>query len=217
MTSRQRLRNLGLQRGMRLSRELRQAGLDARLNLGLTQSSVASILGMSRSKLARWERNEQPDPTIPDAAAWLGVLGVDLVLKTYPGGAPLRDSAHARLVNRFLELIPPTVARQLEAPIPIPRDLRAWDVLLTLDAARVGVTAETRLRDWQELLRRERRKARDTPVDHILLVLADTHSNRRAVEDAGAMLRTELPLDGRAIRPALRRGQDPGGSGLLFL
>jgi len=217
MGSRQRLRTIGLQRGLRLSRELRHAGLDARLNLGLSQRSVAGELGISRAKLGRWENGAPPHPTISDAAMWLSVLSLDLVLNTYPGGAPLRDAAHVRLLNRFLEIVPPEVPRRLEAPIPIPRDLRAWDVLLTLGRARVGVAAETRLRDWQELLRREQRKARDTPVEHLLLVLSDTQANRRAVEAAGATLRGELPLSGQAIRAALRLGRDPGGSGLLFL
>jgi transcriptional regulator with XRE-family HTH domain len=217
MTSRQQLRTIGLQRGLRLSRELRRAGLDARLNLGLTQRAVAAALGISPSKLARWEHDQPPHPTILDAAAWLNVLSLDLVLKFYPGSARLRDGPHVRLVNRFLELVPASVPRRLEAPIPIERDLRAWDVLLTLGTARVGVAAETRMRDWQELLRREQQKARDSRVNHLLLVLADTHWNRRAVEEAGAALRTELPLDGRAIHAALRLGRDPGGGGLLFV
>jgi transcriptional regulator with XRE-family HTH domain len=208
---------MGLQRGLRLGRELRQTGLDARLNLGLTQRAVASVLGISPSKLARWEHDQPPHPTIPDAAAWLGVLGLNLVLKTYPGNVRLRDVAHVRVINRFLRLVPASVPRRLEAPIPIARDLRAWDVLLTLGAARVGVAVETRLRDWQELLRREQQKARDSGVSRLLLVLADTHSNRRAVEEAGVALQTELPLDGRAISAALRLGRDPGGGGLLFV
>jgi transcriptional regulator with XRE-family HTH domain len=217
MSSRQQLRTIGIQRGLRLSRELSRIGLDGRLNLGLTQRSVAAALGISPSKLARWEHDRPPHPTILDAAAWLNVLSLDLVLKTYPGSARLRDTAHVRLVSRFLAVVPASVPRRLEAPIPIARDLRAWDVLLTLGQSRVGVAVETRLRDWQELLRREQHKARDSGVHHLILVLANTHWNRRAVEEAGVALRTELPLDGRAIRSALRLRRDPGAGGLLFL
>jgi len=206
-----------MQRGLRLGRGLRQAALEARLNLGLTQGSVAAALGISKSKLGRWENCQRPDPTLADAATWLTVLGLDLVLKMYPSGAPLRDVAHVRLVSRFLQIVPPAVPRRLEAPKPVPRDLRAWDVLLTLGRVRVGVAAETRIRDWQALLRREQLKARDTPVDRLLLVLSDTHATREAVDAAGVALRTELPLEGRAIRAALRLGRDPGANGLLLL
>jgi uncharacterized protein YcaQ len=114
-------------------------------------------------------------------------------------------------------LVNPRIPRQLEAPIPQARDMRAWDVLLRLGKARVGVAAETRLRDWQALLRREQAKARDSSVDRILLVLANTHANRRAVREAGDALGTQLRLDGRTLRRALANGRDPGASGLLFL
>jgi hypothetical protein len=120
-------------------------------------------------------------------------------------------------VRRFLALLPSSVWRQLEAAIPAAGDLRAWDVLLRLDPVLVGVAVETRLRDVQELLRREQQKLRDSGAQRLLLVLLDSSANRRAVREAGPALRNELPLDGRAIRRALREGRDPGASGILFL
>jgi hypothetical protein len=122
-----------------------------------------------------------------------------------------------RLVRRFLALLPPFVWRQLEAPIPAAGDLRAWDVLLRLESVLVGVAVETRLRDVQELLRREQQKLRDSGAQRLILVLLDTAANRRAVREAGPALRNELPLDGRAILRALREGRDPGAGGILFL
>lgn len=145
------------------------------------------------------------------------MLGQDLVLSWFPADAGLRDAGHARLVAAFLDLLPPAVARRLEAPIPGAGDLRAWDVLCVLGAAKAGVAVETRLRDWQALLRREQQKLRDSGAGRLLLVLLDSHPNHRAVAEAGAALRAALPLDGRAILPALRAGRDPGGDGVLFL
>jgi hypothetical protein len=81
----------------------------------------------------------------------------------------------------------------------------------------MGVAAETHLRDEQELLRREQLKARDSGVGRILLVLADTAHNRRAVRESWPGLRSVLPLEGRAVLAALRRGRDPGRNGLLFV
>jgi len=217
MGSRERRRSEGIRRGQRLSELVSRAAWTGRTDLGLARRAVAAALGISASKLQRWEHDQPPRPTLPDAAEWLSVLGLDLVVTVHPGGSPLRDSAHARLVSRFLVLVPARIPRRLEAPIPSVRDQRAWDVLLTFGQTRVGVAAETRLRDWQALLRREQLKARDASVDHLLLVLMDTHANRRAVREAGPALLAELPLEGRAIRAALRLGRAPGASGLLFL
>jgi transcriptional regulator with XRE-family HTH domain len=210
-------RAAGRRRGARLSREVSQAALDGRLNRGLARRPVAAALGISESKLRRWELAQEPLPSIPELGTWLAVLGLRLAVNVYPGGVPLRDAGHVRLMNRFLALVPASVPRSLEVPIPRDRDLRAWDALLQLDGARMGVAAETHLRDEQELLRREQLKARDSGVGRILLVLADTAHNRRAVRESGPGLRSVLPLEGRAVLAALRRGRDPGRNGLLFV
>lgn len=179
--------------------------------------AVAASLPLSESKLGRWERGEVPHPTLYEAALVARALGHDLVTRFYPAGGTLRDQAHVRLVNRFVALVPREVPRRREAPIPGSGDLRAWDVLLRLGPALVGVAAETRLRDFQELLRREHLKLRDGGVTRLIVVLLDSAHNRRAVTEAGPGLRAELPLDGRKIRAALRLGRDPGASGILFL
>lgn len=183
----------------------------------MNRREVAASLGISESKLARWERGLRPYPDLWDVARLTRLLGHDLVLKWYPAGGAIRDVAHTALISHFLALVPANVPRWLERPIPIAGDLRAWDVVLQVDGIHLGVAVETRLRDWQALLRQEERKARDSGVERIVLVLLDSHSNRLAVGEADAALRTALPLDGRTILPALRSGRDPGGNGLLFL
>ncbi len=217
MSSRERSHAAGIRRGIRLSAELSRAGLDGRLNLGLPRRVVARELRISPSKLQRWEHGQPPLPDVRRAAEWMSVLGLQLAVNVFPGGAPLRDEAHVRLIERFIALVSARVPRQFEAPIPQDRDQRAWDVLLVLGSSRVGVAAETRLRDAQALLRREQLKARDGRVDHLLFVLADTRANRVAEREARNILRSALPLDGRAIIPALRLGRDPRGSGLIFV
>jgi hypothetical protein len=44
----------------------------------------------------------------------LGAVGLDLRAATFPGGDPIRDEGHARLIGRFLALLPDTVGRALE-------------------------------------------------------------------------------------------------------
>ena len=217
MASRDRLRSIGVRRGDRLIRDLGDAIRELRTSAGLSRGELARGIGVSESKLARWERAVRPHPGLTDAAIALRLLGHDLVLTWYPADAGLRDAAHARMSAAFLGLVPAFVPRRLEAPIPGFGDLRAWDVLLTLGMVSVGVALETRLRDWQALLRREQQKMRDSGADRLLLVLLNSHANRRAVAEAGSALREALPLDGRAVLPALRQGRDPGADGLLFL
>lgn len=217
MPTKQRLLDLGSRRGDRLVRELAGSAREARLAAGLSQREVAAALGVSAAQIGRYERAEPPLPDLRQAARLMQLPGRDLVVSLYPAGGPLRDAGHAALTERLLALLHPRLSHRLEAPMPIARDQRAWDVLLDFGTARAGVAVETRLRDWQALLRREQLKIRDSGADHLILVLADSHANRRAVRDAGAALRHELPLDGRALLPALRNGRNPGAGGLLML
>lgn len=217
MGSHERLVSAARRRSERVIREFGESLREMRLARGLSLRAVAAGLPLSESKLGRWERGQPPHPSLAEAALVSRMLGLDLVLKLYPVGGGLRDEAHLRLLNRFVALLPSGVPRRLEAPVDRSGDLRAWDVLVRLGPAVVGVAAETRLRDVQDLLRREQGKVRDSSATRLLVVLLDSAHNRRAVAQAGPILRAELPLDGRKVRAALRLGKDPGGDGLLFL
>jgi transcriptional regulator with XRE-family HTH domain len=217
MPGRDRLLSLGSRRGDRLVTEIGESARELRLGLGLSRRELGASLGVSESKLGRWERGLRPYPDLWDLARLFRLLGNDLTWRCFPTGGALRDAGHAALISAFVGLLPANVPRWLELPIPLPGDLRAWDVVLDLGGTRMGVAAETRLRDWQALLRREELKARDSRIERILLVLLNSNANRVAVRDAGVALRSALPLDGRTILPALQAGRDPRGNGLLFL
>lgn len=217
MAGRDRLVALGARRGRRIIAEFGEVLREWRLEAGFSRKRLGMALGISASTLGRWERGEPPHPNLLRAAVISRVLGHDLSVKWFPADAGLRDAGHARLVGAFLSLLPAGTRWRTESPIPITGDLRAWDVLVQLGSVRVGVAAETRLRDWQALLRREERKARDSGVDRLLLVLLNSRANRQAVAEAGVALRAALPLDGRSILPTLRAGRDPGANGLLYM
>jgi transcriptional regulator with XRE-family HTH domain len=217
MGGRDQLMAIARRRAARATREFGEALRELRQARGLSRRSLVEGLPISQSKLARWELGQPPHPDLYEAVLVARLLGQDLVARLYPAGDALRDAAHLAVERRFLALLPPHVPRQLEAVIPGPGDLRAWDVLVTLGTVRVGVAVETRLRHVQALLRREQAKMRDSGVQRLLLVLLNSSTNRRAVREAGPALRSELPLDGRTILPALREGRDPGAAGLLFL
>ena len=217
MTSRQRLLSMGTARGERLLRELAGEMHAARIGLGISQREVGAIVGMSTSQISRIERALAPHPDIIQASRLAQVLGLEIWMRSYPSGAPVRDTAHLKLLARLRAVTHPAFDWQLESPIPIPGDLRAFDAVLRVPPVGIGVTAETHLTDIQALLRRERLKMRDARLDRLILLAGATLANRRALLVAGPALRAELPLDSRAILRALRSGVDPGGDGILLL
>ena len=102
--------------------------------------------------------------------------------------------------------------------MPIPGDRRAWDAVIRAQDVRIGVEAVTRLRDIQDLERRISLKQRDSDFDHVILLLANTRTNRGArVGAAGRSLLNAFPREPRAVLEALARGRDPGGSSVIAL
>lgn len=99
----------------------------------------------------------------------------------------------------------------------VPGDRRAWDAVVTIASSRIGIEAETRLRDIQAVVRKLELKRRDGDVDAVVLLIADTVSNRRALAEHRPALRLALPLDGSAILRRVRAGKSPGDSGIVVL
>jgi hypothetical protein len=144
------------------------------------------------------------------------VLGLQLSVRLYPAGRPLRDEAHLALLERLRLRLGPGLTWRIETPVPIPGDLRAWDASIDGKEWTLFVDAETRIRDVQALERRTALKRRDTETDRVLLLIADTRSNRAVLASLGSPL-VERPLAGPAILEALGSGRDPGGSGVVLL
>jgi hypothetical protein len=71
--------------------------------------------------------------------------------------------------------------------------------------------------DAQALARRTTLKSRDSGIDRVILVLADTRANRRAVAAADPVLRPVFPLDSSMVLTALRNGRLPSLGGIVFL
>jgi transcriptional regulator with XRE-family HTH domain len=185
----------------------------------MSQQALADQVGVSRARVSRIERDEEPD--VP---AWLLArmavhVGLDLSVKTYPGGDPILDAAQQRLLGRLRKRLGDAWAWQFEVALPIPGDLRAWDSVGTCagNGLVIHVEAETRIDDIQALLRRIGRKCRDGGATRVLLVVADTRHNREVVEAAAAELREMFPADPRYALGALAGGKDPGANALVLL
>src|SRR6266516_4198392 len=99
----------------------------ARVSSGLSLESVAEALGASHSRISRLERGAIQHPPVDFVAAVCAVVGLELVIKAYPGGDPLRDRAHDALLGRLRAVLPLSLRLRTEQPLPIPGDLRAWD------------------------------------------------------------------------------------------
>ena len=143
-------------------------------------------------------------------------VGLEVRLRAYPAGDAIRDAGQARLLERLRVLLNPSLGWSTEVPIPIPGDFRAWDAVIRGAAWRIGVEGETALDDVQAVERRLALKQRDSDVDHVILLIADTRRNRRALAATPASF-GDLPLRTRDMLAALRAGRDPGRSGIVVL
>jgi hypothetical protein len=172
-------------------------------------------MGISDSQFGRCELDGL---TIEQLALAAGGVGLRPRIRLYPDDDPIRDIAHARLLERFGRRLAPGIRWRLEVPISASPDRRAWDANLSVADEIDALEAETRVRDGQALWRKVQLKRGDDPrVRFVIILVADTHANRGAIAAVRESLRDELPLDGRTILHRLGRGESPGGSGIVFL
>jgi len=196
-----------------IGRELGQA----REGRGLSARAVGRALGCSHGKVVRVERGESPDVSLLTLNQLAAIVGLDLSVRLYPGGNPLRDAGHVRLLERLRARLHTSLGWAIEVPLPQTGDLRAWDALIRGAGWRQAVEAETSPHDAQALARRLELKRRDGDVDGLVLLLPDTRRSRAFLREARDVLRPGLPLDSEAILAALARGNNPGGSGIVVL
>lgn len=203
--------------GRRLQAELGTELRDARLARGLRQVDIARVLRTSRFHVSRAERAASISLGIADLAAHGAAVGLRLRARFYPASGGLRDAAQLDLLRRFRVRIGDTWAWQLEAPLNIPGDQRAFDAHLRRDDTTVAVEAITRLRDAQAQLRAATLKQRDGQATRLVILLKASHTNRTALASAADVLATTFPLGTRATLAALAQGDDPGENGIVLL
>lgn len=129
---------------------------------------------------------------------------------------PVRDVGQVQLLARLRARLSDAWVWHLEVPIRADVAGRAWDAVATLGQMRVAFEAETRLYDIQAQLRRIMAKSAVDGIDRLILVVADTHLNRRVLREVRELLRSDFPLDTRAVLQALTAGRDPGANGIVL-
>ena len=202
--------------GRRIQAELGNELREARLARGLRQWDVARSLGVSRFHVSRTERGGVDQLGLADISRHGAAVGLRLHARFYPSGSGLRDAAQLGLLRRFRARIGDRWTWQLEAPLNIPGDQRAFDALLT-GPTTVAVEAITRLRDAQAQLRAATLKQRDGGAQRLVILLSASRANRDALRSATDVLAATFPLGTKATLAALASGEDPGANAILLL
>lgn len=196
-----------------LAGELREA----RLMAGLTQTGVATALGVSRDRVSRVESHKVRSVGVDYLFAHAAAVGLKASVKLYPVGGALRDEAQAAYITRFLERIGHLWRVMLDVPIPLPGDLRAVDIVLQNSSLKIVGEVITRLRDLQAQLRAAQLKQRDLGADRLILVIAGSHANRQALIAARPTVLATFELDTRRVLASLEAGADPGRDAVIVI
>ena len=197
---------------VRIGTELR----DERLAAGLSQSHVAEVAGLTQSRISRTERGRRLPPRLDELGVHCAALGLRLSVKAYPEGMPVRDVAQLRLLQRLRLQLHSELGWKTEVMVGGLRDERAWDAVI-FGPQKVGVDAETRLRDMQALQRKVESKWRDSGVSRVVLLVAATRHNRAVLREFRAALASTFSLETAAVMKALRAGEALPANGIVVL
>jgi len=201
---------------IRIGHELRVA----RQVVGESVHVVGSAIEMSGMQVSRIERGILPTVSIEQLARLGAAVGLDVRVRAYPGPSPVLDAAQMALLGRLRARLPKHLLFRTEVPLPSVGDQRAWDAYISRlvgIADVLPVEAETRLVDGQAQFRRISLKLRDSGLEHVLVVLADTRRNRDVLRSASSILDGDFPVSPRRALAALSAGHHPGGSAIVLI
>lgn len=187
------------------------------MDRAITLRDVGAAVWLSASEISRIERGVVAELDLVLASRLLAAVGLELSVRVYPTGEPIRDAAHERLLSAFRGVLHPSLRWRREVPMPIPGDLRAWDAVVTGRGWSVGIEAELAPRDLQALQRRVALKLRDARLDGVVLLIPDTRRNRLLLREHADGLRDAFPVPGARTLELLRVGMPPPGSALVVL
>lgn len=198
---------------MNLGRELRVA----RILAGKRQADVARAIGASKAQVCRIEHARVLSVSHLQLARFAGAVGLRLWARVYPAGRRLMDAPQLGLFGRWRARAGGTWKLETEVVMPIEGDLRAADAVARIPRCTVVIEVITRLADVQAQVRSARLKKRDLGADRLVLLVAGSRANRRALAEAGDALNDSFPLGTREVLRAMEAGQDPGADGIVLL
>ena len=189
----------------------------ARLAAGLPLDQVGRPINRSASWISRVERGMVASVRLDDLIILGAAVGLKVWVTTFASERAIHDAPQLALLRRFRARIGEDWQWTYEAPVPIQRDQRAADAVIRTASAVVMIEAFTRLADAQAQLRAVQAKSRDMGIERVILVIAATHANRRALALAADVVASGFPLRTRAVLSALAAGRDPGANGMVLL
>jgi transcriptional regulator with XRE-family HTH domain len=204
-------------RGQRQLEEVLRDLRDARLAAGLSQVAVARALRVSRQQLSLWESGEGAR-YVQHLARWGAAVGLDVSIRTFPGGSPLRDAGQLRVLRRARSAIGERWTWHTEVPVTKdPLERRAFDAVISNAQFRVGLEVITRLTDSQAQARSALLKQEAAGLDRMVLVLGRTRANRAALAVASPTLLPSFPIAPRGVLADLRAGRLPRANGIFLV
>jgi transcriptional regulator with XRE-family HTH domain len=212
MSASDRLRTRGARRARAILATLSEELRSARLEAGISQAEAGRRAGLSGDKVWKIEHQRLATLSFLDGCRLAAVLGLDLSARLYPNGVRVRDAGQAPRLLRLLANVGSPLRYRTDVALPAREDapeLRAWDALITGSGERSGIELESRLTDFQATTRRHSLKRRDDPVDHFLLVVADTKHNRRVMREFAQLLPDVPQQRTDAVLKRLRSGRHP--------
>ena len=93
---------------------------EARFQAGLSQRELGATIGLSHSAVSRIERGEARDVPYRTLVRVAGQLGMDIPLRAYPRGDPIRDQAQLEVLRRLRSRLPPGLGWRLEVALGHP-------------------------------------------------------------------------------------------------
>lgn len=196
-----------------IGRELRVA----RIVAGMTQRQVGIRIGKSASYVSRVEGGRVSGAKVPDLVRHAAVVGLKPWFRLFPAVRRPLDAPQLATLHRLRERLAAVWVVSVEVPVPIGGDLRAADAVISMPGCRCLVEVITRLADWQAQVRAARLKHRDLRTDRLLLVIADSTTNRRQLRSVPEAAMAEFPIRTREAFIALRTGVDPGGDAIILV
>lgn len=192
----------------------------ARTAAGLSRATAAQRAGVSRST---WERVELgfPAATLTTLCAVTDAVGLDLVLRAYPGsGTALRDRGQLAIAQHLAGLAHSAWTVRLE--VSAGDYGQAIDMVFWGGSEVLAVEIIRHLADYQSQyrsvsLKRDWLAHRHQRPIRLVLAVEDLRRNRTALAPYMGVLDSVLPAGSHRVLGALRSGRPLGSDGLLWV